>query len=296
MEAGSLSDGGVSVNARSLKSPLTAGNFDAMAERTLQLVLHYDGSAFAGWQVQPEQRTVQGVLEATLGRLCGGPVRVTGAGRTDAGVHARGQAAGVLVPEHWTAPRLRRVLNEQLPDDLWVAAAHEMRPDFHARFSAVGRRYSYTVGLDEGAASPFRRRWTLPWTRALDRDALDWCAGQLVGRHAFFGLAVRGTAPPTDDHVCEVRTARWRPVDRESERSLVFDVAADRFLHHMVRFVVGTMLAVASGARPKEEFAALLVAATNDEVSPPAPAAGLCLEEVRYPSELYADPPPLQTL
>jgi len=268
-----------------------------MAERTLQLVLHYDGGAFAGWQVQPDQRTVQGVLEATLGRLCGGPVRVTGAGRTDAGVHARGQAAGVQVPEHWTDSRLRRVLNEQLPDDLWVAAVHEMKPGFHARYGAVERRYSYTVGLDEGAASPFRRRWTLPWTRALDRDALDWCAERLVGRHAFFGFAVRGTAPDTDDHVCEVRTARWRPeqkMDRAEERSLVFEVAANRFLHHMVRFLVGTMLEVASGARPKEEFAALFTASTNDEVSPPAPAAGLCLEQVLYPPELYASPPPTQ--
>lgn len=267
-----------------------------MAERTFQLVLQYDGAAFAGWQVQPDQRTVQGVLETVLGRLCGGPVRITGAGRTDAGVHARGQSAGVLVPEHWTTQRLRHVMNEQLPSDVWVAAAHEMRPGFHARFSAVERRYSYTVGLDEGAASPFRRRWTLPWTRALDRDALDWCAGQLIGRHVFLGFAVRGTAPAADDHVCEVRTARWRVeegVDGRSEaRSLVFEVAANRFLHHMVRFLVGTMLEVGSGTRPRDDFAALLTASANDEVSPPASAAGLCLEEVLYPADLYADPPP----
>jgi tRNA pseudouridine38-40 synthase len=263
-----------------------------MAERTLQLVLHYDGGAFAGWQVQPEQRTVQGVLEGVLGRLAGAPTRVMGAGRTDAGVHARGQAAGVRMPEHWTADRLRRVLNEQLPDDLWVVRAHEMQPGFHARYGAVERRYSYTVGLDEGAASPFRRRWTLPWTRALDRDALDWCAERLVGRHAFLGYAVRGTAPAEDDHRCEVRLARWRPEDRGPERTLVFDVAANRFLHHMVRFLVGTMLEVASGARPREEFVQLLTATTNDGVSPPIAAAGLCLEAVRYPPELYLDPPP----
>jgi tRNA pseudouridine38-40 synthase len=267
-----------------------------MAERTIQLVLQYDGSAFAGWQVQPDQRTVQGVLEATFARLCGAPVRVTGAGRTDAGVHARGQVAGVQVPEHWTAPRLRRVLNEQLPDDLWVAQSHEMHAAFHPRYSATERRYSYTVGLDEGAASPFRRRWTLPWSRALDRDALSWCAERLVGRHVFRGFAVRGTAPETDDHVCEVHLARWRMVEEAERRDLVFDVAANRFLHHMVRFLVGTMLDVASGARPRDDFPALLTAATNDEVSPPAPAAGLCLEAVRYPDELFlkaeSQPPP----
>lgn len=262
-----------------------------MAERTLQLVLHYDGSAFAGWQVQPGQRTVQGELERALARLCAGPVRVTGAGRTDAGVHARGQAAGITVPAHWTADKMRRVLNDQLGGDVWVAAAFEMEPRFHARFSATGRRYSYTVGLDAGAGSPFRRRWELPWDRDLDRELLAWCAERLMGRHAFYGFAVRGTAPETDDHVCAVQLARWRAVTHDDVRQLVFDVAANRFLHHMVRFLVGTMLAVASGARPKEDFPALLAATANDAVSPPAPAAGLCLEQVTYPPDLYLDPP-----
>jgi tRNA pseudouridine38-40 synthase len=261
-----------------------------MSERTLQLVLHYDGTSYAGWQVQPGQRTIQGELERILAGLCGGPVRVTGAGRTDAGVHARGQAAGITVPAHWTAEKMHRVLNEKLPMSLWVARVHEMHPRFHARFSAVGRRYSYTVGLDAGARSPFRRRWELPWTRDLDRAALDWCAAQLEGRHAFHGFAVRGTAPETDDHVCEVRLARWRAVEHTDLRTLVFDVAANRFLHHMVRFLVGTMLAVASGARPREDFTALLSAATNDEVSPPVAGSGLVLEEVQYPPELYLDP------
>lgn len=274
---------------RCLKSAFATGSFHPMAERTLQLVLHYDGTSYAGWQVQPGQRTIQGELERVLAGLCGGPVRVTGAGRTDAGVHARGQAAGITVPAHWTAEKMHRVLNEKLPMSLWVARVHEMHPRFHARFSAVGRRYSYTVGLDAGARSPFRRRWELPWTRDLDRAALDWCAAQLVGRHAFHGFAVRGTAPETDDHVCEVRLARWRAVEHADVRTLVFDVAANRFLHHMVRFLVGTMLAVASGARPRMEFAALLSAATNDEVSPPVAGSGLVLEEVQYPPDLYMD-------
>lgn len=267
-----------------------------MAERTLQLVLHYDGTAFAGWQVQPGQRTVQGELERVLAGLCGGPVRVTGAGRTDAGVHARGQAAGVRVPAHWTAEKMQRVLNEKLPMDIWVVGAHEMVPAFHARFSATGRRYSYTVGLDAGARSPFRRRWELQWHRDFDRAALDWCAEQLVGRHAFFGFAVRGTAPESDDHISEIRLARWRAVDEGDVRRLVFDVAANRFLHHMCRFLVGTMLQVASGARPREDFPALLAAPTNDEVSPPVSGCGLVLEAVQYPPELYLDPrtPPNQ--
>ena len=254
-----------------------------MAGRSIQLVLHYDGSEFAGWQVQPAQRTVQGVLEAVVSRLCDQPVRVTGAGRTDAGVHARGQVAGVEMPEQWTAERLRRAMNSLLPRDVWVATACEMRAGFHARYSATGRRYSYAVGLDDAAHSPFRRKWEYPFALALDREALDWCAERTLGSHRFLGFAVRGTAPAMDEHRCEVRLCRWIPC----AGGLVLDIEANRFLHHMVRFLVGTMLAVGARKRPREEFAMLLTAETNDAVSPPAPPEGLCLEHVSYPDDLY---------
>ena len=124
----------------------------------LLLVLHYDGTNFSGWQRQPDRRTVQGVLEAALSKLCAQPMTALGSGRTDAGVHARGQAVGVRVPERWAPPAMRRALNALLPDDLWVADAHAMRDEFHARYSATARAYSYYVGTDEEAASPFRRR------------------------------------------------------------------------------------------------------------------------------------------
>ena len=254
----------------------------------MQLVLHYDGTAFAGWQLQPGLRTVQGVLEETLGRLHGAPIRVTGAGRTDAGVHARGQAAGVTVAPHWDPQRLRRVMNQQLPADLWVASAHEMRPDFHARFSAVARRYRYALGTQPDAGSPFRRRWATPYEGApLDRATLDWCAAQLLGTHVFRGFAVRGTAPAEDDHRCTVTLARWVDAAPDEPGDLVFEIQANRFLHHMVRFLVATMLETASGKRRREAFLALLVAETNDEVAPPAAPTGLSLEEVSYPADLY---------
>jgi tRNA pseudouridine38-40 synthase len=257
-----------------------------MAGRVLQLVLHYDGSDFSGWQVQPGERTVQGMLQAALSRLCDQPVRVTGAGRTDAGVHARGQAAGVEVNERWSAARLRRSMNSLLPGDVWVARACEMRTGFHARYSATSRRYSYALGLDDAAHSPFRRRWEFACSqekRALDHEALQWCAERTIGLHRFLAFAVRGTAPADDDHRCDVKVCRWRPVNG----GLVLDIEANRFLHHMVRFLVGTMLDVAAGRRSREEYALLLVAEANDTVSPPAPPQGLCLEQVTYPDELY---------
>src|SRR5687768_13191879 len=101
-----------------------------MDERTVQLVMHYDGAAFSGWQRQPRERTVQGVLEEALGRLCNTPVAALGSGRTDAGVHARGQSVGVRVPPRWTPAELRRALNSILPHDMWIASAHAMRPEF----------------------------------------------------------------------------------------------------------------------------------------------------------------------
>jgi tRNA pseudouridine38-40 synthase len=254
-----------------------------MAERTVQLVLHYDGARFSGWQRQPDQRTVQGVVEQALERLCGGPIPALGSGRTDAGVHARGQAVGVRLPERWDCARVRRALNAILPDDVWVAASYEMRPEFHARYSATSRRYSYYVGTDDEARSPFRRLHELSIDRPLDRASLDRAASLVEGEHCFRAFAVQGTAPARDDHRCIVHTARWR--DRPG--GLLFEIEANRFLHHMVRFLVGTMLDVGTGKRPLDEFAALLDATDNRDVSAPAPAHALFLDHVAYPRTLY---------
>jgi tRNA pseudouridine38-40 synthase len=256
-----------------------------MRERTVQLVLQYDGASFSGWQRQPDRRTVQAVLEEALGRLCATEVPVLGAGRTDAGVHARGQAAGVRVAPRWTPRELRRALNAVLPADVWVAAAYEMAPEFHARYSATARRYSFYIGTDEESHSPFRRRWewALGRRHSLDRAVLDAGAAALLGEHCFRAFAVRGTAPADDDHRCTVFEAAWR--DRPG--GLVLEIEANRFLHHMVRFLVGTMVDAATGRRDPRSIEALLRAGDNTETSPPAPPHGLFLDAVRYPRDLY---------
>ena len=258
-----------------------------MSVRTLQLVLHYDGSAFSGWQVQPATRTVQGEVERVLARLCGSRIVAQGAGRTDAGVHARGQAVGVRVPDKWSAPALRRAMNALLPDDVWVAAAHEMRPEFHARHSAMARRYAYFVGTDEDAHSPFRRRTEWAMRHPLDRGLLDAAAREIVGDHCFLAFAVRGTAPDHDHHRCIVTDACWS--DRPG--GLTFHIEANRFLHHMVRFLVATFIDIATHKRPASDLADLLADTTNDRVSAPAPSHALFLERVTYPSALYLAPP-----
>lgn len=257
-----------------------------MTDRTVQLVLHYDGAGFHGWQQQPGVRTVQGVLEDALERLSGSRIGALGSGRTDAGVHARGQAAGVRVPARWSPRELRRALNAVLPRDVWVAAAAEMRPEFHARYSALARRYAYHVGIDDDADSPFRRACEYAFRHALDLGALDAASALINGEHRFLAFAVRGTAPPDDEHVCRVIDAHWE----RRPGTLVFGITANRFLHQMVRFLVGTMLDVASGRRPLGDMLELLNATDNAGVSPPAPPHGLFLECVEYPSHLYVQP------
>jgi tRNA pseudouridine38-40 synthase len=174
-----------------------------------------------------------------------------------------------------------------LPKDVWVARAHEMRDDFHARFSATSRRYSYYVGTDDDAQSPFRRDREWPVEQFVEREHLDAAAEALHGEHSFRAFAVQGTAPAEDDHRCDVRHARWR----ERSGGLVFEIESNRFLHHMVRFLVGTMLEMATGRRPVEEMQLLLEAHSNRDVSPPAPPHALFLERVEYPADLYVSIP-----
>src|SRR5260221_1571179 len=192
-------------NCLTLSGALVALN--AMPTRTLQLVLHYDGTGFSGWQRQPDRRTVQGVLEDALGRLCAGPVAALGSGRTDAGVHARGQAVGVRVPERWTPFTLRRALNATLPHDLWVAAVHSMRDDFHARYSATSRRYTYHVRTDEAAAPPLPRGPATAVPHPLATDYAAMAAIRLLREHCFRAVSVRRTAPDSDNHACRVLRA-----------------------------------------------------------------------------------------
>jgi len=254
-----------------------------MKSRCVQLVLQYDGTRFAGWQRQPDERTVQGVLEKALCELCQAHIPVLGAGRTDAGVHALGQAAGVRVPEKWSASTLRRAMNAVLPGDVWVKDSFEMRDDFHARYSALSRSYRYLVGLDDEASSPFRRNHELAWKKTLNLDALGIATRPIVGDHAFRAFAVKGTAPDTDDHRCIVYRAEWT----QRPGGMAFEIRANRFLHHMVRFLVGTLLDIASGRRDTGDIAKLLESGDNHDASPPAPPHALYLETVEYPRELY---------
>jgi tRNA pseudouridine38-40 synthase len=255
--------------------------------RPFLAVVQYDGGGFAGWQRQPVDRTVQAEFEAVLEQLMGRRTPAMGAGRTDAGVHALGQGVSFLGGERWARDpgELRRALNALLPGEIWVERVQVMRPGFDARRSAMARRYRYLVGTDEGAASPFRRPYEWALGRALDGNALESAAAALIGEHDFRGLAATGAN--TAHYRCRVALAQWAP--RADGVGMAFTVEADRFLHHMVRFIVGAMVDIALGRRPPADFPRLLAATDNLAASPPAPPQGLYLEAVRYPPDLYAE-------
>jgi tRNA pseudouridine38-40 synthase len=259
-----------------------------VTSRPCLAVIHYDGGQFVGWQRQRDGRTVQAEFEAVLERLTGRHTTATGAGRTDTGVHAHGQGVGFLTDERWgnDPSGLRRALNALLPRDMWVEQVHAMRPGFDARRSAVARRYRYLVGTDSAAQSPFRRPYEWGLGRPLDPPMLTAAADLAIGEHDFRGLASHGGAPKPH-YRCRVALADWAP--RADGAGMMFTIEADRFVHHMVRFLVGAMIDIALHRRPLSDFSELLAASDNRAASPPAPPQGLYLMAVRYPPDLYAE-------
>lgn len=254
--------------------------------RTYLALLHYDGSDFAGWQRQPAGRTVQAELERVLERLCTRRIVAHAAGRTDAGVHALGMGVHFSVPDKWSADALRRALNSLLPRDCWVERLLPMRAGFHARKSATARRYRYDIGTDAGAASPFRRRHEWALCRALVPARLQAAADVILGERSFQAFAVRKEAGAAGaPYRCHIQSARWET--RAQGRGVSFHVVADRFLHHMVRFLVGTMVDIGLGRRAADDMAMLLTRTDNQATSPPAPPQGLYFVAAEYPAEWY---------
>ncbi|MHB1329176.1 MAG: tRNA pseudouridine(38-40) synthase TruA [Gemmatimonadales bacterium] len=254
--------------------------------RTFLATLQFDGTDFVGWQRQREGRAVQTELEAVLQRLAGQPVRVHAAGRTDAGVHALGMAISFALPDRWTPAALERAMNALVPRDCFVTAVREAREGFHARRSATERRYRYLIGTDRLARSPFRRPHEWALGMPLDLVQLRACAGRLLGEHDFAALSVLRSHPPHTR--CEIRQAEW--IERPDGTGVMFAIAANRFLHHMVRMLVGTSVDIALGRRPLDDLDRLMARAADVRTSPPAPAEGLYFVTAVYSEEWFAPP------
>jgi tRNA pseudouridine38-40 synthase len=234
---------------------------------TARLLLEYEGTDFAGWATQPGLRTVQETVEEALATVLRRDVTLSVAGRTDRGVHARGQVAS-----HDGEPAPLRNLNALLPEDVAVLASESAPEGFDARRDARSRTYRYRVHT-RTAPSPFEQGRALWWPRSLDRDALDRCAAALAGTHDFTAFT-----PSETDHVRferDVIRAEW--VDEPGD-VLALWIEADTFMRHMVRVLVGTML---EGIEP-ERFGELLEGRPRSEAGATAPAHGLYLESVAY--------------
>jgi tRNA pseudouridine38-40 synthase len=245
--------------------------------RTLKLTVAYDGTAFHGWQRQPGVRTVQGALEMGVARVLGvEAIAVPGAGRTDAGVHARGQVASFVCDASLPARAFPPLLARELPDDVRVLHAEDAAPEFHARHSARARRYAYRL---LAAPDVMRERYAWAPPRLPPIAALRAAAGPLAGTHDCSAFQAVGSSPA--DPVCRIHRAQWR----YCEAGVVLDIVADHFLYHMVRNVVGTVLAAAESGEPAAHMRTVIESRDRGRGGITAPPEGLSLERVYYDGE-----------
>ena len=250
----------------------------------VRLDIGYDGTGYSGWARQPGQRTVQGTLEDALARVLSQaePPALTVAGRTDAGVHARGQVAHADLPaDRWAdhGPGAVRRLARLLPSDVRVHRIAPAPPGFDARFSAIWRRYAYRVCDDPSLADPLARHATLWYRSRLDIAAMNEAARECLGEHDFAAFCRRREGASTVRTLLRLDWARSGPAAAEAT------VVADAFCHNMVRALVGALLKVGDGSRPAGWPARVLAARVRDPAVPVAGPHGLCLEEVGYPAD-----------
>lgn len=244
-----------------------------VTSKNIKLIVEYDGSAYAGWQFQPRQRTIQGELEAAIKRLTGKKVTLYGAGRTDAGVHARGQVANFTITHTLPAGKYRQGLNFYLPDDIVISEAAAVPADFHSRYDAIYRRYEYLIGrrrtaLDAG------RQWE--FETDLDIGLLNAAADYIMGDRDFTTCCV--VSSQKENNRCTVFVSRWT---REGD-FLRYDIAADRFVHNMIRSLVGLMVDVGRRAITMKTFKDIFHSGDHTAIRRVAPARGLCLVAVEY--------------
>jgi tRNA pseudouridine38-40 synthase len=252
---------------------------------TYRLILAYRGTAYAGWQRQENALAVQQVVEEALERLLGAPVRVVGASRTDAGVHARGQAAHLELPEPFPERGLVHGANHHLPEDVRVLAAAAMPPGFHARRHAWGKEYLYRLSRAP-VLSPLDAPFVAPAPAGLDLERMARAADALPGRHDFSAFALAGGSHGQPFR--RIVSARWEERFEEGSEELAFRIVGEGFLRGMVRALVGTLIEVGAGRRSPESFAGLLAGRPRSAAGPTAPAHGLVLQRVLYPPEWRA--------
>lgn len=243
--------------------------------RNIRFALQYDGTNYHGWQIQPNAVTIQEILESTIGRIVSHPVRVTGSGRTDAGVHARGQVASFRTESSIPSEKLKRALNGLLPDDIKVLEITDVESGFDARRSALGKIYRYFI-FTSPEPSPWLYRYSWHFPSPLDCEAMEVAAGHLVGEKEFSSFQASDGNTRNSVRKIEFFTVN-------SHRSIItFEVKANGFLKHMVRSMVGTLVEVGRGRFNPRKVEEILSARDRTQAGPNAPARGLFLWKVIY--------------
>jgi tRNA pseudouridine38-40 synthase len=241
--------------------------------RNIKLEIEYDGTDFHGWQIQPKLRTVQKEIQDKLQIILKHEVTLIGSGRTDVGVHALGQVANFETENQLETESILKGLNGLLPPDVVIKSIKEVDLDFNARYSAKSRFYRYRVHLGKAA---ILRNYVWEVSYSLDPEKMTKATNQVIGKHEFSSFCVAESTK--ENNICHVMTANWK----KSKRELVFEIEANRFLHTMVRSLVGTSVEVGRGYLSVSDFARILKAKDRRKAGPTAPACGLYLVEVKY--------------
>lgn len=244
-------------------------------KRNYRMIIMYDGSRYYGWQRQPEHDTIQGKLEAVLERMCGEQVEVIGAGRTDAGVHARNMVANAVMDTALDAEEIRAYLNRYLPEDIAVKEVKEAGPRFHARYNATGKTYCYTC-FDGPVKPVFDRKYVYVLEQRPDIAAMETAAEVLKGEHDFRNFCVNPRMKKST-----VRKVDQIRIQREGDY-IRFTFHGTGFLQNMVRILVGTLLEVGYGRMSPEQVREVLENPKRQKAGPTAPAQGLCMMQVDY--------------
>ncbi len=253
---------------------------------TFKITIAYDGTGYVGWQRQAAGTSIQGLIEEAVRELEGSEVTVTGAGRTDAGVHALGQVASLSLRRAVTADVLRRAINARLPPSVRVIRAETAVSGFHARFDAKAKTYRYRVWNAE-VASPFERQYAWHVAEPLDVDAMKEAARAIEGRHDF--AAFQSSGSDVTDTVRHMSASHVVRPEHGTRDLVLYEVTGDGFLRHMVRAIVGTLVEVGSGRRGAASMRTLLETRDRGRAGPTAPAAGLFLVRVAYDRQLAAE-------
>lgn len=241
-----------------------------------KMVLQYEGTRYKGWQRQEStNHTIQGKLEAILSKMNGAPVEMQGAGRTDAGVHARGQVANFHMETAWTPEQIINYVNQYLPEDIAVISLEQVADRFHSRLNAKGKTYCYQV-IQSPVPHVFERRYAHRIEEKLNVDEMRRAAAVLIGKHDFASFTSAKKSKKST-----VRTIESIELEEKGEM-LQIRYSGDGFLYHMVRILTGTLLEVGMGQRQAEEMETILETKRRDAAGPLAPACGLTLMEVRY--------------